>query len=305
MGLGRNCQNSIMVCNTSFCKLGKNSEKEKRMEEEKEYDSIKDVVVETLESVELAVRDDVKSPGVVAQLSEECSLLLGPADLVVVAGAPKSGKTWIALAMAKNLAMENKCPVGYFSTGPMEYSDLGKMCISQLGEVSLHKLNTGTLMYAELEAIHQAATVLYDAPLFFDQHPNSFFEELELVTRMMVEEEHVKVIFVDSLEYMEELINAEPAIYRYELDTLLEKLKTMAKELGIAVVLLTETEKVDPSTRTTRKSFRNHMMIPRAADTLLILNGEHDPMGRSFTIQTTVAKNAHGAERYVDLKFFF
>lgn len=203
------------------------------------------------------------------------------------------------------LGTVKNCPVGYFSPGPLEYSDLGKRFISLESGISLHKIDSGRLSYDELEVIQDASKKLYDSPLFFNQTPNLFFEELECTAQMLAEEQQVKVIFIDSLEYLQELVDADPESYRYELETLLEKIKDMAVSLNIAVVLIADFAIDNPRHHVSMKNFRKHMIIPRTADTVLILNRQQRDDEGITTILLSVPKNAHGKPFGVGLPFEF
>ncbi len=192
------------------------------------------------------------------------------------------------------LGTVKNCPVGYFSPGPLEYSDLGKRFISLESGISLHKIDSGRLSYDELEVIQDASKKLYDSPLFFNQTPNLFFEELECTAQMLAEEQQVKVIFIDSLEYLQELV-----------ETLLGKIKDMAVNLNIAVVLIADFAIDNPRHHVSMKNFRKHMIIPRTADTVLILNRQQRDDEGITTILLSVPKNAQGKPFSVGLPFEF
>ncbi len=257
------------------------------------YDSVSELVTATIDNIVKVEQNGSECAGVTIPLPNQELLTLAAGDLVVLAGAAYSGKTSVAMNLAGLLSMQNNCPTGYFSTGPMEYIDLGKRFIAFESGISLAKMHSGKLSYDSLETIENAAKTLYEAPLYLNQTPNPFFAELECTARMMVEEQNVKVIIIDSLEYMQELVDSEQDQYRYALEALLKDLKDMAKNLAVSIVVLTELSDIGANQRASLKNFKRYMIIPRSADTVLILNRQPQNDG-TVELNLSVPKNAHG-----------
>lgn len=161
---------------------------------------------------------------------------LQSSDLIVIAARPSVGKTALALSLARNIAVDYKIPVGFFSL-EMGALQLSMRLISSQTGISNHKIRTGNLTQNDINMILERITPLSNAPLYIDDSPTISLIELRAKARRLRTEHKIRAIFVDYLQ----LIDAPKADTRErEISIISRTLKQIAKELDIPVVALSQ-----------------------------------------------------------------
>lgn len=161
-----------------------------------------------------------------------------PSDLVILAGRPAMGKTAFALSLAKNIAIDQKIPVAFFSL-EMSNVQLVNRLIVNVCEIPGEKIKSGQLAPYEWGQLDYKIKELYDAPLYVDDTPSLSVFELRTKARRLVREHGVKVIIIDYLQ----LMNASGMSFgsrQEEVSTISRSLKGLAKELNIPIIALSQ-----------------------------------------------------------------
>lgn len=159
-------------------------------------------------------------------------------DLVIIAGRPAMGKTSFALSIAKNIAVDYKTPVAFFSL-EMNNVQLVDRLISNVCEIEGKKIMNGQLARDEWERLDKRLSLLTGAPLYIDDTPGMSIFELRTKARRLVREKGVKVIMIDYLQ----LMNANGTRFgnrQEEVSTISRSLKGLAKELDIPILALSQ-----------------------------------------------------------------
>ena len=159
-------------------------------------------------------------------------------DLVIVAGRPAMGKTSFALSMAKNIAADYKVPMAFFSL-EMSNNQLVNRLISNVCEIQGSKILNGQLHPDEWDRLDKRVNNLLGAPLFIDDTPGLSVFELRTKARRLVREHGVKIIMIDYLQ----LMNANGMRFssrQEEVSTISRSLKSLAKELDIPIIALSQ-----------------------------------------------------------------
>ncbi len=159
-------------------------------------------------------------------------------DLVIIAGRPAMGKTSFALSIAKNVAVDDGVPIGFFSL-EMNNVQLVNRLISNVCEVSGRKILNGQLDPSDWERLDKRIGRLTDAPIYVDDTPGLSVFELRTKARRLVREKGVKIIMIDYLQ----LMNANGMKFgsrQEEVSTISRSLKGLAKELDIPVLALSQ-----------------------------------------------------------------
>ena len=159
-------------------------------------------------------------------------------DLVIIAGRPAMGKTAFALSLAKNIAIDNRIPVAFFSL-EMSNVQLVNRLISNVCEISGKKILNGQLDQEEWKRLDSRLRRLQGAPLYVDDTPGMSIFELRTKARRLVREKGVRIIMIDYLE----LMNANGARFgsrQEEVSTISRSLKGLAKELDIPILALSQ-----------------------------------------------------------------
>jgi replicative DNA helicase len=161
---------------------------------------------------------------------------LQKSDLIIIAARPSMGKTALALSIARNIAVEFKLPVGFFSI-EMAGVQIVMRLLSAEARINAHAIRTGRLSHEELQKIVKTIGRIAEAPMFIDDSPALDLMELRAKARRLKAEHDVQVIFVDYLQ----LIHAPKAESRErEISIISRTLKQIAKELDIPVVALAQ-----------------------------------------------------------------
>ena len=159
-------------------------------------------------------------------------------DLVIIAGRPAMGKTSFALSLAKNIAVDYRVPIAFFSL-EMNNVQLVNRLISNTCEIAGNKILNGQLSEAEWARLDKNLRKLQGAPIYIDDTPNMSIFELRTKARRMVREKGVKIIMIDYLQ----LMNASGMRFgnrQEEVSTISRSLKGLAKELNIPVLALSQ-----------------------------------------------------------------
>ena len=159
-------------------------------------------------------------------------------DLVIIAGRPAMGKTAFALSLAKNIAIDQKIPMAFFS---LEMTDvqLANRLMSNVCEIEGKKLLNGQLDREEWNRLDKNLTYMTEAPLFIDDTESLSIMELRTKARRLKNEHHIQLIMVDYLQ----LMTASGMRYnsrQEEVSLISRSLKGLAKELNIPVLALSQ-----------------------------------------------------------------
>jgi len=160
------------------------------------------------------------------------------ADLIIVAARPAMGKTAFVLSMARNLAVEFRKPVAFFSL-EMSSLQLVMRLISNETELDAEKLKRGQLTMAEWEQLHAQIDKLSDAPLIIDDTPALSVFELRAKSRKLMVKHQLELIVVDYLQLMTTGTEGK-GNREQEISLISRSLKSIAKELNVPIIALSQ-----------------------------------------------------------------
>lgn len=239
-------------------------------------------------------------------------------DLIIIAGRPAMGKTSFALSIAKNIAVDFRQPVAFFSL-EMNNVQLVNRLISNVCEVKGSKILSGQLDEEEWKRLDAKVHLLSGSPIFVDDTPGLSIFELRTKARRLVREKGVKIIMIDYLQ----LMNANGMRFgnrQEEVSTISRSLKGLAKELNIPIIALSQLNR-SVDTRDTSKGvdgkrpqlsdLRESGAIEQDADMVLFVHRPEyyhlfvDEHGRDLRgmAQIIIAKHRKGATGDVLLTF--
>jgi len=231
-----------------------------------------------------------------------------PSDLVIIAGRPSMGKTSFALNIAQYLAIKEKIPVGVFSL-EMSSEQLVMRLLCSEAKVDSHALRMGYLKHSEFPKLAIVAGYLSEAPLYIDDSAGVSMMELRAKARRLKAEVNVGAIFID---YLQLITVREPTENRQQqISTISRGLKSLAKELDIPVVCLSQLSRAVEARGGERRpmlsDLRESGAIEQDADTVLMLyrpafyEGENseDPT----LTEVIIAKQRNGPTGTVKLAF--
>ncbi len=238
-------------------------------------------------------------------------------DLIILAARPGMGKTAFALSLAKNIAIDQKIPVAFFSL-EMSNVQLVNRILSNVCEIPGEKLKSGQLEQYEWGQLDVRSRALYGAPLYVDDTPSLSIFELRTKARRLVREYGIRMIIIDYLQ----LMNASGTQFnsrQEEVSKISHSLKGLAKELNLPVMALSQlnrsvenrTEGGAEAKRPQLSDLRESGSIEQDADMVIFIHRPEyyhiteDNRGRDLRgkAQIIVAKHRNGAVDDVLLTF--
>ncbi len=204
------------------------------------FTQINPLIEKAIEKVKLAGKRKDKISGVPSGFEVLDKITGGwqNSDLIIIAARPGMGKTAFVLSMIKNMAVDENIPVAMFS---MEMANLQLInrLIMNVSEIRGETLKIGDLRPDEWTKLYTRVEQLNDAPVFVDDSPSLSIFDLCTKARRLVREHAVKAIMIDYLQ----LMNASGIRFgnrQEEVSTISRNLKSLAKELNIPIIALSQ-----------------------------------------------------------------
>ena len=278
------------------------------------YDSMQDLVSRAIKEIQNAKNADNKLRGVPSGYTDLDEITQGwqKSDLIILAARPSMGKTAFALNLARNAAVNFHRPVAFFSL-EMSSVQLVTRLISTETSLTADKLRKGDLAEYEWQQLNTKVTPLTDAPIFIDDTPQLSVFELRAKCRRLKQQHDIQMVFVDYLQLM--TAKGDKGLNReQEISTISRSLKSLAKELEIPVLALSQlsrsVEQRPGSKKPILSDLRESGAIEQDADMVMFIyrpeyykdgmDAEDKPKG--YTI-IDIAKHRNGKLGEVELRF--
>ena len=282
----------------------------------KSYDKMSLLIKGALDNIEILRNKEDGLSGIPSGFTNLDRVTSGwqNSDLIIIAARPGMGKTALALTMARNIAIDHSRAIGFFSL-EMSSEQLVNRLIASEAELSSNKLRKGYLKDHEMVQLHQKIKYLSDAEIFIDDTPALTVFELRAKARRLVKNHNVSIILIDYLQLMQAGNNSGNR--EQEISTISRSLKSIAKELKIPVIALSqvnrgvETRSSVGSKRPILSDLRESGAIEQDADIVTFIyrpeyykiteweNGD-DCHGQAEII---IAKHRNGALKNIRVKF--
>src|SRR6056297_273122 len=164
------------------------------------YRGVHDIIAETIEAIERLYHTKDSYTGVPTGFSDLDNMTSGfqDSEFIIIGARPSVGKTALALTMTANIAIHQKIPCGFFT---LEMSNMALMqrLIASEARIGSQTLRTGMLKPSDFKSLTDAAGLIYEAPLWITDVPNTKLLDLRSQARRMVAQLGVKIIFIDYL----------------------------------------------------------------------------------------------------------
>ncbi|MGN6514643.1 MAG: replicative DNA helicase [Rhizomicrobium sp.] len=189
--------------------------------------------------------------GVTTGFTDIDSLLGGfqPSDLLIIAGRPGMGKTSLSTNMAFNAARMYKqdieagaevprgAPVLFFSL-EMAAQQLSGRILSEQTEIEMWKIRNGKFTESEWDKFVLTMQELSTLPLYIDDTGGISIAQVAARARRLKREKNIGCIMIDYLQLIDPSRRAENRVQ--EITEVTKGLKTLAKELNVPVVALSQ-----------------------------------------------------------------
>ena len=202
---------------------------------------IKQIINEKLLQLEEIQKDPEASVGIKSGYSDLDVITAGwhPSNLVIVAGRPGMGKTAFVVTMARNMAVNFKIPVAFFSLEQSSIELVERLLIAESGiDPRKIKGSLRTMSDQEWVQLNDRISDLMEAPIYIDETPGLSISDFRAKARRLVTA-GVKAIIIDYLQLMtgsKELKGNR----EQEVAEISRSLKGVAKELGVPVIALAQ-----------------------------------------------------------------
>jgi len=297
-------------------------------------------VTEAIELANAAVKRDGGLSGVASGLRDLDRMMGGlhPSDLVILAGRPSMGKTALATNIAVNAARafrSEKQPdgtmktvdgaiVGLFSL-EMASEQIATRIISETARVPSERIRRGEVDQEEFDRIYHAARDLEKLNLHIDDTGGLSIAQLAARARRLKRQHGLGLLVVDYLQLLVGSARRNDGRVQ-EITEISQGLKTLAKELNVPVIALSQLSRQVESRDDKRpqlSDLRESGSIEQDADVVLFVYREKYYLSRSEpregteehakwlarleevgnTAEVIIGKQRHGPIGKVDLHF--
>jgi replicative DNA helicase len=231
---------------------------------------------------------------------------LQPSDLIVVAGRPAMGKTSFAMNVAEHAAIKHGKSVAVFSM-EMASMQLVMRMFSSIGQIDQNRIRTGTLDDMDWPKLTSAMNLLHKSKIFIDDTPALSPAELRARARRLKREHDIDMIVVDYLQLMSVPDSRENRAT--EIAEISRSLKTIAKELNVPVIALSQLNRAlenRPNKRPLMADLRESGAIEQDADLIVFIYRDevyHPETGEKGKAEIIIGKHRNGSTGTVFLAF--
>ena len=222
---------------------------------ERGFQDFGSVLVDTIKTAESAFKREGMLTGVSSGFTDIDNLLGGlhKSDLVILAGRPSMGKTALATNIAFHAArhfrterdedgserVTDGAVVGFFSL-EMSAEQLAMRILAEESSVASDSIRRGSLSNTDFEKIVRASQELQKAPLFIDDTPALSVSALRTRARRLQRQHGLSLIVVDYLQLLSGGASSRQDNRVQEVSEITRGLKTLAKELDVPVIALSQ-----------------------------------------------------------------
>jgi replicative DNA helicase len=232
-----------------------------------------ELVNEAIGRIEKLFNDKKAYTGIASGLADLDKLTSGfqASEFIIIGARPSIGKTALALSMIQHIAVEKKIPSAFFS---LEMSNMQIMMrlLAQESQIPSERIRTGYLRTEDFAKLQQAAGRIYEAPLYIVDSPNMKLLDLRALARRLRAQKKVEIIFID---YITLIQSENTLIPRHEqIAEISRSLKSLARELGIPVVVLSQVRRDAENKQPSLADLRESGSIEQDADVVMFIHRE-------------------------------
>lgn len=237
---------------------------------------------------------------------DEMTAGLQASDLVIVAGRPSMGKTALAMNFVEHAAIDQSVPVAFFSM-EMPGTQLAMRLLASLSRVNAQRLRTGKLHDDDWPRLTSTMSMLSELPIYVDDTPALSPLEIRTRARRLYREHGLGMIVIDYLQLMQAPEGTENRAT--EISAITRSLKTLAKELNVPVVALSQLNRSlesRPNKRPVMSDLRESGAIEQDADVIFFIYRDevyNDDSNDKGIAEIIIGKQRNGPIGTVKLTF--
>jgi replicative DNA helicase len=228
-----------------------------------------------------------------------------PGDLVIIAARPGMGKTTLAMNIAEHVAIVDNQPVAVFSM-EMSGEQLALRVLSSFGRIELSRLKSGQLNDVDMSKLVSADSLIRKAPLFIDETGALSPLEVRARARRLAAQHGIKLIVVDYIQLMQ--VPGTRENRTNEISEITRSLKSLAKELRIPIVALSQLSRANEKENRKPKlsDLRDSGGIEQDADIVLFIYREDitsEEIADRTKAEVIIGKHRSGPTGHFELTF--
>jgi replicative DNA helicase len=231
---------------------------------------------------------------------------LHPSEFIVIGGRPSTGKTTFALNLIQHVGVQAGKGVLMFSL-EMPTAQIIRNLLCCGAGVDASRLRSGQLDKEEWDRIREAASALYDSPVFIDDSGALNCSQLRSKCRRVMAKQDVDMIIIDYLQLMWADRQGRDISRLQEITDISRGLKALAKDLRVPVIALSQLSRAAESEATARprlSHLRESGAIEQDADVVILLYRDPNPEPENEGLtELIVAKQRNGPTDTVRLTF--
>jgi replicative DNA helicase len=226
-------------------------------------------------------------------------------ELVIVAARPSVGKTAFALALTRNIILQERAPV-FFVSLEQSRIELAERLLCCQARVDGHKLRKGHISSEDMERLIEAGGQLRAAPLFIDDTPGQGMLRIAANARRLKNRHKLKLVVIDYLQLIEPDNRRDPR--QEQVAQISRRLKFLARELRVPVVALAQVNRASEERQDHRPrlaDLRESGAIEADADTVMMLHRpeRYEPGQHEGLVEVIIAKQRNGPTGDINLAY--
>src|SRR5205809_1356272 len=241
---------------------------------------------------------------------DEMTSGLQPSDLVIVAARPSMGKTSLVINVAQHVGTKTDMTVGIFSL-EMSKEQLFLRMLTAEARIDAHRLRGGFLGEKDWGRLSAAIGTLSESKIFIDDSPSIGVLEMRAKCRRLAAEHGLNLVIVDYNQLMQGRGRFENRTL--ELASISRSLKSLAKELSVPIIVLSQLSRAPESRADHRpqlSDLRESGALEQDADVVIFIYREDQYVDRSQPptdaqgiAELTAGKQRNGPTGVVKLAF--
>jgi replicative DNA helicase len=225
-----------------------------------------------------------------------------PGKQVIVAARPSVGKSSLGEQFCIHAALHEGVGAAYFSQ-EMSKDELTDRAIANIGRIALDRVISGKLENDEWNRLTEAVEKLRQCRLFLDDQPALTLHDITAKARALKRQHDVRLIVID---YIQLCGGKGDESRHHQIEQLSRGLKTLARQLDICIVTLSQLNREVEKRATARpvlSDLKESGSIEEDADIVMLLSrGSATPEGFQI-INCDIPKNRQGRVGTVTLGF--
>ena len=229
-------------------------------------------------------------------------------ELIVVGGRPSTGKTTFCINLIEHIGVQAGQGVLMFSL-EMPREQIGQNLLCCHARMDSTPLRTGQLDKSQWTKVREAASVLYDSPVFIDDSSSLTVSDVRAKCRRLFAQHDIKLVVIDYLQLMTGERRGRDVTRLTEITDISRGLKGLAKELNVPVIALSQLSRAAEGDRDARprlSHLRESGAIEQDADLVLLLyrpDPSNAPAEDQNLTELIIAKQRNGPTDTVRLAF--